>query len=748
MALLMLTAASCSTTLSAPPMRSPLEPLPLRARIPPDDVDHLAADMAEAVLADDADRSEVTLALAQELEAERIAQGDGPTGMIPYLIDARIALEDDEFARRAAAEEILERDDLEPELRFRLEREVADDPIKLAAQRIHEARMIRWGSAANLLSAAAGTSISQPQLLPVKVGAALLQIALGMHMADELSPQERQALVYWKEIVEEDPDHPVALSLKEPIEATEARWAETKRDQAYESAVDALEAGAPASAASFATRALHYEPEDSEATEVLLEAQAQLSWFDAERTRSLGADPAGLAPEASGGELLRALLLPDTDVEPLARKLLEAHPKGPRADEARFILAIAAFERGDEVAGWEGLEELAREDDEDASMARHAHALFHDLNVNPYRGFELARRKKREEGARWLFLGPLAGGVRDRNLPLPVELLVEATVLPKVVTGFPGRLIKYPMRPTEARAGATMARRYLERYPEGVHQRELQEWLLDYELDRDNMVGAYKLAAQGSLLDTEDLEELRQEAAMHAFETSLRETRFDVRVGLLMDVAQEFPGTEGAQKAGMLAREEIGEASPQKIRITKGFLLEHPEVAGPQGLALRPGLLDDEPANGELHSAGIVLLGGRVLEFNFLGESGKESDEPVQRREHVSQERLERVAVLLESESNETLRTDRDAKIEPDADRDVFLERARLGLTDTVDFRPDASSEYTFRGMRERYGLVRGRESILPVELVLQGSFEDFGLGAFPRLRMPKSTPDQFLYRE
>jgi hypothetical protein len=43
---------------------------------------------------------------------------------------------------------------------------------------------------------------------------------------------------------------------------------------------------------------------------------------------------------------------------------------------------------------------------------------------------------------------------------------------------------------------------------------------------------------------------------------------------------------------------------------------------------------------------------------------------------------------------------------------------------------------------------VRSRESILPVQLVLQGSFEDFGLGAFPRIRMPKATPDAFLYKD
>jgi len=31
--------------------------------------------------------------------------------------------------------------------------------------------------------------------------------------------------------------------------------------------------------------------------------------------------------------------------------------------------------------------------------------------------------------------------------------------------------------------------------------------------------------------------------------------------------------------------------------------------------------------------------------------------------------------------------------------------------------------------------------------LVLQGSFDDLRLGAFPRWRAPEQTPDAFLYR-
>jgi hypothetical protein len=82
-----------------------------------------------------------------------------------------------------------------------------------------------------------------------------------------------------------------------------------------------------------------------------------------------------------------------------------------------------------------------------------------------------------------------------------------------------------------------------------------------------------------------------------------------------------------------------------------------------------------------------------------------------------------------------------------DARRDYYFERARLGLTDQPDARPTAESAYAYLGVRERYGMVRGRESILPFDMVVRGSFEDFTLGAFPRWRPPKQTPDAFLYR-
>jgi len=140
----------------------------------------------------------------------------------------------------------------------------------------------------------------------------------------------------------------------------------------------------------------------------------------------------------------------------------------------------------------------------------------------------------------------------------------------------------------------------------------------------------------------------------------------------------------------------------------------------------------------------VRLVGGRVLEFSLVAPEG---DGPEILRREVSSERLARLVALLEETAIRNALVDPLNEQAPDARRDHFFERAKLGVADAPDTRATATSSFAFVGVREKYGMVRSRESILPVELVVQGSFPDLGLGAFPRLRMPKTTPDAVLYR-
>src|SRR5690606_5286499 len=109
-------------------------------------------------------------------------------------------------------------------------------------------------------------------------------------------------------------------------------------------------------------------------------------------------------------------------------------------------------------------------------------------------------------------------------------------------------------------------------------------------------------------------------------------------------------------------------------------------------------LLDGRAHNGELHPEGVRLVGGRVLEFALLARSGDEDAEPVRMQRRVSEERLGRLVAMLEETASRNALLDPLAEQAPDSLRDLFFERARLGLADETDPRPSATSTYAFVG--------------------------------------------------
>jgi hypothetical protein len=721
-----------------------MEPLPMIGSYVPDDTDRLTHSLAVAVLRSDRRQVDDCIEGLEAIDATRREREEPPTGMLPYALDARNAALDDTLSYRRAADALLRRKDLDPALRARVRQEVADDPLRLADARLHDARVRRIGRAVNAFSAALGRSAITGIMLPIRLLQSIVGVAVAEHQDDELTPPERQALAHWKRFIEKEPNTPEASVLLERVDAAQVRWFRTQRDRNLRGARKALEGNDAPLAFALSERALRYAPEDREATRLLRKAEERRTLWSANRVRSVEATDADPTEQR---ELAVALLLPDGPIEETATALLARDPETALADEAAFALATVSGEAGHETPMWDRLEEITDLGDERSNMARHARAAVSSVEQHPYRAFRAARRAQTWTMLRWLFFGPLANGARERDLARPLEWAIEIPTLVNVVGGFPNRLIRFPfMRPT-SRAPSVLARRYLERYPYGEHAASVRRWLEDFEASRGNHFGALQLAESQPETDQRHLEELRRKAAEQALEAASREKRRDVRLSLLKKIAREFQGTEAGRKAGERAREEVLKGTPQRIQVTRAFLLENPQLAGPEGLALRPELLDDDLGNGELHPEGITFLGGRTLQFAFVSESGNERDSPRRTDTAVSAERLARAVALLEETSLRIVQVDRDARVEYDADRDLFFERAKLGVTETPDLRASAESTYAFRGMREKYGLVRSRESILPVEIVLQGSFDDFSLGAFPRVRMPKPTADVMLYR-
>jgi hypothetical protein len=714
------------------------------APIVPDEADHAAADAATAALAGDADGVAAAVARIAAFDA---ARSEGPTGLEPAALDLLHASARPGRAYDEASLDLLERDDLDPALRERIERARADDPLRIADARVHDARMTAAARLFNTVVEPIGQSLLVTALAPYRLAQAGLRYGLDLYQQDPLPLQRRQALAHWQDFLDRYPNDPQHAQVAARAAEARVKWRETRKRHALDDARDALAGDRPREALVLAERALRYAPEagDEDAEELLERAAAEVRRKRAERAASVGFALAEgrllVTPETRA--LALALLAGESPTDVAAGA--DRPAPGP---EVRFLRA-SDLARRDPERGFPALRELAREDPERDPMVRHARALLADPQRNPWDHFTAARWRDRRARASWLVLGPFRASQLRASPTGVLEGVLALPALARSLLALPLRLLQFPWMPPPATAKVTavQARRVLALGPGPERADEVSDWLEQYERDRRNYVGALRVAEQRPDADPDELEELRERAARQALQVALREERSDMRRALLMGVTRKFPHTEAGDEAGRAARRELEEQTPHEVVLTRGFLLENPEVASVRGLALDPQLLDDRGANGELHPQGVALLGGRVIEIRSLAPSGDEDDEPVTSHVLVSDQQLARIVARLEETSFRNALLDEEDAVVPDAERDMLFERAKLGLADEVDARATAKADFAYRGMRERYGVVRRRKPILPFDLVVRGSLADLSLGAFPRLREPERTPDAVLYQ-
>ncbi len=725
----------------APP-RSVLEPGAVRGARVPDALDRAAHDLAAAALLASPADAEGARRQIETLEQERLAEGKRPSGLTPYaqyVVDATL---DDPVAYREANRELLEHRDLDPALRRRLEIEVEDDPLQLASQRLADARHIKMTRWFNAFASAAGRSIMTFQAAPLRMARAAVRLAVAEHLEDPISLQERQALHHWKRYVDTHPDARASAELVQRIERTQERWFETKRLRSVRAARRGMERGHNEAALVLLERALDYAPEDREAAQLRDLAQARIAAKRRARARSLQAspnlDPAQISPAAR--DLAVAMLLPGADLAAAAAKAPPAI-----ALEARFAHATALRAQGRESSMWTELALVAQR--REGALSDHAARLVDNPNTNPYRAFRRALASGKRQKAGFVMLGPMARGPRELYLPRAIEWIIDGPSIIGALGGIPTRFMQTAFRSPPSRGPVPHALRYLRLSPSGEYAGRVRHWLIEHETDRKNWVGAYQLARADEHFEAQALEELAEKAAAQSFQYAERQERRDFQLALFREIAERYPETETGQQARHRSRAILNQTTTQEIRVSRGFLEENPEIAGPRGLGIRPEFLDGQKDNGELHPDGVTLTGGQTLEVALLAASGDETDPAETRHEKLNEDQLARFVAMLDETAQRNALIDPLAELKADPDRDLYFERARLGVADVPDGRPAATSHYAFLGVREKYKMVRHHEPLLPFDLVIQGSVPDLGLGAFPRLRPPRETPDAILFR-
>jgi hypothetical protein len=721
--------------------------LPLAPRVPwiPLESDLAASDLAAAALA--SDRQGLSTALTDVRHADDVHKGEDLEALCTDLAHATL---DDPKAYREASKDLKAGFGTDPALQARLDIAVEDDLLDLAWARRRDTWEVYWARTFNAASKPAGQAIfSGGMAAPLTLATSAANYLASFSNDEPLNTFDRQALALRKQYLRLHPDAEDAEKVQKQVDGAQKKLVETMHWRRTKSARRALRGGQNRFAIYEASRALHWGPNE-EIDEIIAQADANLAVERALRSRSLTADTPHDARHAPAHALAVELLLTSSTGKALSEQSvrdLASRADGPGRDEARFVFAMMQQEAGYENAARETLAKLARQDG--SAMARHAGHLVDDPWQDPYGAFRELRARKRREEVKWRLMGNYAFRSRYPNLPRPIAVALEAPGLAQTILTSPLRLIfgRWNKGPDFHKATAVLGYRYLARSPNGPNTHEVMGWLFDYEESQGNHGAALRLADFMPEVSLDKRHELSEETSEQALTHAAQIRRPDQRTRMLREATREFPETESGRKAGLQVRSELEEATPQMIRMTRGFLKENPRIAGRSALGLNPALLNGKIHDGELHPYGVAFVGGQTLRFDFVAESGDEDDSPERRYRDVSADRLAQLAAMLDEMSRRNQLIDPEDSLVPDGDRDAFLERARLGLLAKPDRRPTAQSTYVYRSMRERYGLVRGRESVLPFDLVFQGDFQDFRLGAYPRWRMPKETPDAFLYR-
>lgn len=731
----LLLCAACGTPAGpTPELVSHARPAPAPL---PSAIDLESAQVADLVLADrGAEAAEAALAVAA-LEQLARAEGAAPPGLADNAAELVAAQRGPDayaaFARRELADGV---DD--PRLERRLDEYLAAQPLARAEG--HRAAQRRGAVASwiNRASAPLSRAALGGVLLPFEAGRAALSTLLAQHQQPGISTRERQALAAYQDFLARHPDAQEAPEIKERVAEYRARLTAAERTKALDAAEHALGAGSPALALMHVERAERLPGSEPREAELRVRAEIALAERQHRLEQSYRVEHAPLGPNelAAESELVRWLLLAPPDRAGRAADWLVV--PASQEDERAFVSALGRRARGDEDGYIAALEPIAAADPATSAMERHARWLLASPDQNPYGAFRRALRAERSAQQRWLWLGRYAKGRTRRDLPRPLEWLLDVPGFAVSTITLPQRMIAfYSARDRFADPVLRTGERYVARHPDGVHADEVREALETRYARREQWNAVLRLYEARAEPDPARLADYRSKVAARAVAFARQQPRIDVRMAIFTGVARDYSDTPEAAEAQALLRDLVEHSTPQQIRLSRGFLEEHPELWRPDALGLRPELFDGE--GDELSDDGVTLVGQTAIEIALVGR------EPELRR--IPPENFARFVALLEEASYERLVGDAREHPQPDPQRDLFFERARLGLLDQPDMRPAAGSHAEFKSSREMHGLIRAGEPLLPIDFVIRGGLDDMGLAAYPRVRPPEETPDAFLYR-
>ena len=556
---------------------------------------------------------------ARFLKAEdaRLKQQSGSsTGLADHAQDlVNNSLQDRE--RYLAAQKEALRNAATPERRKYLESLVNNDDAVQSERLMRQSSTNFWGGMFNRM-------LSSVDLVGVASGnyigaAAETTIAQLYALLDRDMPvEERRALARDLDHLKRFPDDPRNAAVRKQVAALDRkkRAALTRKQMAK--ANEALARGEFEKALFYVEMASLIEPESRQFDETRQKATQGLQDIEQARKAALAARPepkTGAEQQTDVRRLLEALSLRDSNhLQRVAIDIEKKYHGKPLADDARDAEAVALEMKGWREAAKKIIERMASTSS-DPDTRKRASALLQSPEYNLLAPFHAARSERQLQSVKYVLLGEdflrknltFAAGAAAVGGPAAVTALGMVNAM-MVTNNFYQVMTSNPVS-AQPIIDAGVA--YVRNHPNADNATDVYKVLAQAFEERGMFAKAldyHQLAGSPK----EKIDALKEKsskaylaAAGKAQDRGAREYYLTQAVDMNPDSAA---AAEAIRKLAEMAKDEN-----QGMRMSKQFLLAHPELFGPHGLGLKASLFDGDPRNVEIAARGVNLLGDNQL---------------------------------------------------------------------------------------------------------------------------------------
>jgi hypothetical protein len=582
----------------------------------PDEVDKRARKlMVDALIHRDEAVKEDLRFLQKEDERLR-KQQSAVTGLTEHAQDlANNTIQDRE--RYLAAQEEALKNASSSERKKYLEAIINQDDLHQSDQLMRQNSTNFWGGMFNRM-------LSSVDLVGVASGnyvGAALETAISQIYAltdNDMSIEERRALARDLEHLKRYPDDPRNKEIRSHVEALDKKKREALARKQLAEAGEAADKKDFGNARFHAELASFFNPDSEEAKKALAQAVKSLEPRDTSaKSESIAKQELkdSLEGQTDVEKLLAALSLRDAQkVERLAVDIDKKYRAKPLSDSAKDAEAVALEMRGRHEEAKKIVAQLARSS-VTPDAGKQAAVLLQSPEYNLLASFHEAQDERRLETAKYVLLGD---DLLRKNLLYAAGAMATAgpagaATLGTVNAILLGTNLYHVMtnNPVSAQPVIDAGVAYVRNHPNSSDSLEIYKVLADSYEERgmfDRAIAYHQLAGSPN----EKIAALKEKAATAWLNAGAKAGDRGARQYYLTTVVDRFAGSAAAKEATKKLA-EMAKIENQGLRMSKRFLLENPELYGPNGLGLKSSLFDGDPRNMEIADRGVNLVNDREL---------------------------------------------------------------------------------------------------------------------------------------